>query len=145
MLKMPKDIIEHLDEHSINYKEIELKDMRKKIRDEVDFCYAVRTQAERHIEKHKKELQMYLYKYGDLRINKEFTKRFLKTKGKVYHPLPRKNEIPEYDPDVPETWEESIDTTPQNGFSKQMEAGVFTSMALLKLQLSPSTNLKKLL
>lgn len=54
----------------------------------------------------------------------------------VMHPLPRWDEIPEWDVDNPSTHNVSIDRLPQAGYVTQMENGAFVRMTLFHMHAS---------
>lgn len=116
-LAMPKRITDHVKKHTGAYCEVEPGDFGGI--EDADFWYIVRFQKERHEGK---------FDY-DICINRSLVQSHLKDNGKIYHPLPRKEEIPGY----PASDTETIDGLPCAGYFGQVTNGVPVSMTLYEI------------
>ncbi len=107
-LQMKQDILDHLDEHEINY---ELTNTTKNIIEKVDILYVTRIDRER-LQKKNVNLEEY-------NITPSILKR-LKKNARILHPLPRSVEI-----------SHEVDTDPRAAYFRQAENGLYLRMALL--------------
>ena len=116
--RMSEDVKEYLQRHKVKF--IEMKDLRLAAR-EADVIYQTRTQSEcgAHINRNDRSAGYYV-------VNAEILS-FMKAKAIVMHPLPRVDEI---------TIE--VDSDPRAVYlTEQIDSGLFTRMALLKMILVP--------
>ncbi|HAW08155.1 MAG TPA: aspartate carbamoyltransferase [Bacteroidetes bacterium] len=109
-MQMKPDILEHLDEHNINY---ELANSTEGILENIDVLYMTRIDRERLVSK-KINLDTY-------NIDKNVLRK-LKKDAIILHPLPRSIEI------APE-----VDKDPRAAYFRQAQNGLYVRMALLSM------------
>lgn len=119
-LKMKEDILEHLREHGVAYREVTDLD---KVLPEVDVIYQTRIQKERFrdLADYEKLKGVYVLDAGSLKR--------MKRKSIIMHPLPRVDEI-----------RMEVDADPRAAYFRQAQNGLSVRMALLTMVLrSPSS------
>jgi aspartate carbamoyltransferase catalytic subunit len=140
-LKLPKDILDYLDRHGIDYEEFPI-DQIERLKKSADFWYVVRLQSERHGSRFSKTELSALE--GAYQIDRRFVEKYLREKDRLFHPFPRKNEIVPWKLDKPNFQKRTPDKLPQAGYFKQIKYGQYVRMALLKMLLNPTVDLKAL-
>ncbi len=114
-IRMPRDILNYLDEHHILYEETsEIEEWISSI----DILYVTRIQKERF-----RNVFEYQQVEKTYTINNELVSR-MKEDARIMHPLPRVGEI-----------SMEVDSDPRAAYFKQAQNGLFLRMALLKLLL----------
>ncbi len=117
--KMKDDVKHYLDKHGVDF--YESTDLRK-IAPQVDVIYQTRTQEEcgAKIDRNNHDL-------GYFMVNKEICD-LMKPDAVIMHPLPRVDEITE-----------EVDSDPRAAYlTDQIDSGLLTRMALLKMILTPN-------
>lgn len=136
-LKMPPDIINYLIKHRSNFREVDTSEAKKV---KSDIWYVVRVQKERF----RKE-EDYLAVKGSYVVDRGFLKELkIGEKSRIFHPLPRVDEIPAWQISDSEAQKQSIDKMPQAAYFRQVKNGLFVRMALLKIILRPDLELRPL-
>lgn len=116
-LQMKNDILDYLNRHNVPYKQIsKLRDCAK----DVDVIYLTRAQKERMKNKHR-------FKGQHVSVNEEIL-NLIKSNSIIMHPLPRSNDFNE----LPEIYTND----PRVQIFEQVENGLYTRMALLKMVLT---------
>lgn len=115
VLRMPRDVIEEVEEKGLPQKEYTVLD---KVLPETDVLYVTRVQRERfeNLEEYEKVKDAYVISAKTMEKAKE--------KMIVMHPLPRVNEIAM-----------EVDRDPRAAYFRQMEYGLYVRMALLAMVL----------
>ena len=114
-LALPKEYLEFLDKHNINYQIVErLEDVAPTL----DVVYATRIQKERFILPVEYERVKNAYS-----LDRDFARK-LKPTCRIMHPLPRINEL-----------NKNLDSAEQAVYFEQAHNGVFVRQALLALVL----------
>jgi len=115
VLRMPRDVIEEVEEKGLPQKEYTVMD---KVLPETDVLYVTRVQRERfeNLEEYEKVKDAYVISARTMEKAKE--------KMIVMHPLPRVNEIAM-----------EVDRDPRAAYFRQMEYGLYVRMALLAMVL----------
>ncbi|MCR4410174.1 MAG: aspartate carbamoyltransferase [Candidatus Saccharicenans sp.] len=115
VLRMPRDVIEEVEEKGLPQKEYTVLD---KVLPETDVLYVTRVQRERfeNLEEYEKVKDAYVISAKTMEKAKE--------KMIVMHPLPRVNEIAM-----------DVDKDPRAAYFRQMEYGLYVRMALLAMVL----------
>lgn len=119
LLKMKEDILEHLREKKVWFRE---ETSLEKVLPEVDVVYQTRIQRERFGDR----LADYEKCRGVYVISLE-TLRLMKPRAIVMHPLPRLDEITM-----------DVDQDPRAAYFRQAQNGLYVRMALLSMLLSPA-------
>jgi len=114
-LQMPKDILNYLNKHNVNW---EVYDKLEDIIVNIDVLYQTRVQKERFM-----SLEEYEQSKGTLSITRDLANS-MKIDSIILHPLPRVDEI-----------RYSVDNNHRAKYFTQAENGLYVRMALLKMLL----------
>lgn len=127
---IPEDIIRHLNEKKIFFKELSIGDLGS-VKRKVDFIYTV--SLPKHLPSTKDRTQV----MNAFRIDRKFVKDFLGEDGRIFHPRPRGEEIVCWQADNAASQNASPDLMPQAAYIRQMTYEDFVRMALFKTLLNP--------